>query len=106
MFTDKKKVDIWKGYNKVKAGVMIIDIGIVILIATALYVSFTPVRYESINGCQARYLLPLYAGIFMMIGSNKIENKMSEKLYNSGVIIANILILLLSAWQVVVRLYY
>ena len=90
VFTDKKKV----------------DIGIVILIATALYVSFTPVRYESINGCQARYLLPLYAGIFMMIGSNKIENKMSEKLYNSGVIIANILILLLSAWQVVVRLYY
>ena len=106
VFTDKKKVDIWRGYNKVKAGLMLIDIGIVILIATALYVSFTPVRYESINGCQARYLLPLYAGIFMMIGSNKIENKMSEKLYNSGVIIANILILLLSAWQVVVRLYY
>lgn len=31
----------------------------VILIATALYVSFTPVGLGTVNGCQPRYLLPL-----------------------------------------------
>ena len=31
----------------------------VILVATALYVSFTPVGLGTVNGCQSRYLLPL-----------------------------------------------
>ena len=31
----------------------------VVLVATALYVSFTPVGLGTVNGCQSRYLLPL-----------------------------------------------
>lgn len=31
----------------------------VVLVATALYVSFTPVGYYTVNGCQPRYLIPL-----------------------------------------------
>lgn len=29
------------------------------LVVTALYVSFTPVGYDTVNGCQFRYLIPL-----------------------------------------------
>lgn len=32
-----------------------------ILVATALYVDFTPVGYSTVNGCQARYQLPMLA---------------------------------------------
>lgn len=38
--------------------------GTVVLVATALYVSFTPVGCEMILGCQARYLLPV---LFLLI---------------------------------------
>lgn len=105
-FTDKTKLDMWKGYNKTKVCLILFNLGIIVLIATALYVSFTPVGYETINGCQARYLLPLFPGFFAMIGSNKITNGISTKIYNTSVILTNIVILLLSAWQAVVRLYY
>ena len=105
-FTDKRKCDSWVIYNRVKMSMIVLQTVIMLLIATALYISFTPVGYESVNGCQARYLLPLYPGFFLMIGTNKMRNEISEKIYNGGIIVVNILILLLSAWQVVVKCYY
>ena len=105
-FTDKRKYDSWVIYNRVKMCMIVLQTVIMLLIATALYISFTPVGYESVNGCQARYLLPLYPGFFLMIGTNKMRNEISEKIYNGGIIVVNILILLLSAWQVVVKCYY
>ena len=38
------------------------------LVASALYVSFTPVAFETVNGCQPRYLLPLLLPAFLSIG--------------------------------------
>lgn len=39
----------------------------VILVCTALYVSFTPVAHDTINGCQARYLIPLLSCVVLAI---------------------------------------
>ena len=94
-FTDKNAEDSWKEYNKVKIAMIVLVIIIIILIATALYISFTPVAFETINGCQPRYLIPLMFGFFALIGS-----------YNSAVMAMVAALLLANAWQVVVRLYY
>ena len=105
-FTDKNAEDSWKEYNKVKIAMIVLVMMIIILIATALYISFTPVALETINGCQPRYLIPLMFGFFALIGSNKWKNKLSLKIYNSAVMAMVAALLLANAWQVVVRLYY
>jgi uncharacterized membrane protein len=53
----------------------------IILIATTLYISFTPVGLNTVNGCQPRYLLPLIFPATYLIGSCKFENKMNRTLY-------------------------
>lgn len=42
----------------------------IILVITALYVSFTPVGYNTVNGCQPRYLLPLIFPFYLMLVPN------------------------------------
>ena len=42
----------------------------IILVVTALYVSFTPVGYNTVNGCQPRYLLPLIFPFYLMLVPN------------------------------------
>ncbi|SEG09742.1 DUF2142 domain-containing protein [Lachnospira multipara] len=42
----------------------------IILVATALYVSFTPVGYNTVNGCQPRYLLPLLFPFYLLLVPN------------------------------------
>lgn len=105
-FTDKNLEDRWEHYNKVKIAMIFIVMLIIVLIATALYISFTPVALETINGCQPRYLIPLMFGFFSMLGTNKLKNILSLKIYNSVVMTLIAALLLANAWQVVVRLYY
>lgn len=38
-----------------------------VLVATALYVSFTPVGHETVNGCQFRYQLPILAPMLALL---------------------------------------
>ena len=51
----------------------------VALVATALYVSFTPVGHWTVNGCQPRYLIPLifpalYFSRILLAGDFKVES--------------------------------
>lgn len=39
--------------------VFIVFLSSVFLVATSLYISFTPVGHDTVNGCQPRYLLPV-----------------------------------------------
>lgn len=105
-FTDKRKEDGWKGYNKVKLGTILICGIVIALMATALYVSYTPVAYETITGCQPRYMIPLFTPFFLMIGSNKVKNEMSIGIYNGIIVCFTSIILLLSVWQVVIQFYF
>lgn len=56
-----------KFYNKLVAGFFLF--GSVVLTATALYISFTPVANPTINGCQPRYLLPLLYPAYAFLGN-------------------------------------
>lgn len=66
-----------------KTGVALGIAGSIVLVATALYVSFTPVGHYTINGCQRRYILPvLFIGLFSfckmrIITSEETKNKIT-----------------------------
>ena len=59
---DKKIVS-----NKYKIIFGILYLGIYLLIVTALYVSFTPVAYSTINGVQCRYFNPLLPLVLIIL---------------------------------------
>ena len=63
------------------------------LVATALYVSFTPVGRDTVNGCQARYILPLLIPALACIFNNKYQPILSQnatRLLFTGVALAEI----------------
>ena len=49
-----------------KIAAVLLMVGTSTLIAAALYVSFTPVGHNTVNGCQGRYLLPLIVPTLML----------------------------------------
>lgn len=50
-----------------------------VLVATALYVGFTPVGHETVLGCQFRYLFPLYPIFLYFLGATRVRTFMSER---------------------------
>lgn len=58
----------------------------IVLVATALYMSFTPVRHPTVNGCQPRYLLPLVFPALYINSFDRVNLKMNRNIYNTAVI--------------------
>lgn len=52
---------------RVKLGTVLGAFGSIVLAATALYISFTPVAHETILGCQYRYILPVVFPVLFML---------------------------------------
>ena len=82
-FTDKdgRDLDI-PGKIPSRVCMLVILFGTVVLVATSMYVAFTPVGLNTINGCQPRYLLPLFFPAMMLICPGKIRNDLNKTLYN------------------------
>ena len=84
-FTDKNEYDI-KAYGVInKIVVLAVYVGGSALIATALYVAFTPVGADTVLGCQARYIIPLLYPLLAIIGFG-FNNKINRTFYNISVI--------------------
>ena len=60
----------------------VVILGIVTLILTALYISFTAVSAGEIKGVQGRYFLPLMPLFLMLFHSNKIQIGYDENKLN------------------------
>ena len=71
----KKKLFTWKH----RAAGTVVFFGTVCLIASAIYVSFTAARLNTIVGCQPRYLLPILFPITFLLGYEKVTNYLSER---------------------------
>lgn len=56
------------------------------LIATALYISFTPLAAETINGCQPRYLIPLLSPLLLLVTGRRLNLFKNKKVYNGCVL--------------------
>lgn len=84
--TDKNEFDINASKWYLKAYMVITFVATSVLMASAMYISFTPVGLNTINGCQPRYLIPLIYPLLAAIGSGKIINKMNRYIYNYAVL--------------------
>lgn len=84
--TDKNEFDINVSKWYLKAYMVITFVTTAVLMASAMYISFTPVGLNTINGCQPRYLTPLIYPLLATIGSGKIINKMNKYIYNYAVL--------------------
>jgi uncharacterized membrane protein len=100
--TDTQKEKLTK-INKLL--LLLLIIGIIILIWTALYLSYTPVGLNTINGVQARYFIPLLFPLIICFQSSKIKNNISDKVYNILVIAIPAFVLMVSLYNVILINY-
>lgn len=87
---DKKECDreISNWYYKTSA--VVIFVVTVVMIATALYIDFTPVGANSISGCQHRYITPLLFPVCYTMGSFK--KNLTVSLTEKGYAVTNALV--------------
>ena len=104
--TDKNKEDSWYSYRLVSLTTIFVVLSIIVLMATALYISYTPVGLNTVLGLQPRYLLPLGYPLFIMLGSGNIRNYINRRLYNGCVIGISGFVLLYSLWEIVILGYH
>ena len=81
--TDKCPEDRFKGLGVVRIVNIMLFFGIACLVATALYVAFTPVKSTEILGCQPRYLIPALFPLLAIVASPGIVLKMNRKIYDT-----------------------
>lgn len=66
---------------------IVLFVGMSAVVATALYISYTPVGLNAINGCQPRYILPLLAPLLLLVTGKRVNIFKNKYIYN-GVVMA------------------
>ena len=64
---------------------ILLFVGMAALIATALYINFTPLNAQTINGCQPRYLTPLLAPLLLLVTGQRFNVIKNKAVYNGAV---------------------
>lgn len=99
-FTDTDNNNI-KLYQKIM--ICLSSIGVIILIWTALYLSFTPVGLNTINGVQARYFIPFIFPLLICCQSKDVKNKINEQKYNSMIFLITSSIMLITIYKLILK---
>jgi len=77
----------------------------VFLVAMALYIMFTPVGYNTVLGCQYRYLIPLLFPLMYMIFPDVTKNKINKAWFNSVPMLLMSVIFLVNTMGLVANYY-
>jgi uncharacterized membrane protein len=77
----------------------------VFLVATAMYISFTPVGLNTVLGCQYRYLIPVLFPLFYMICPDCVHVKINQTLFTSISLMGMSVIFLLNTMPMLSLLY-
>lgn len=81
--TDKDSNNRFKGTILIRIVAALLFIGGAAIMASALYVAFTPVGLDQINGCQPRYIIPLLAPVLLTIANPGLKIIKNKKIYNA-----------------------
>lgn len=76
------------------------------LVATALYVAYTPVGLDSIGGCQPRYIIPLIFPFLSVLGSAKSTGYFTKNWHYIISFSLSSYLLLATFWTTCIGLYY
>lgn len=77
----------------------------IVLVATSMYLTFTDVGLDTINGCQSRYLEPLIFPVAYCIGTGKIRFTGNERVKNTMFAVGSMSILYASVWEMCISKY-
>ena len=107
--TDKSQAD--RQVNTWRSRVLAITVfcACVVLVASALYVSYNPVGATWVEGCQPRYLIPLLFALLVFLSGPKLGWPRSERgrsMYNFGVLGIMAWANMFGFWQVYVSLLH
>ena len=86
--------------TKTKIGIMVLITATIVLIWTALYVSYTEVASSSIAGVQARYYLPFLLLFYLCFHSEKIKSTFSLEKYQMCIMLSSNLLVFIQIYQV------
>lgn len=92
--TDKSKCDRYSSTLWTRSVAVVLYVGIFFIIATALYIVFTPLYSQEILGVQPRYIVPLLFPLLSVIAPTGIITVRNRKVYNMFVLAAASAILL------------
>lgn len=85
--TDKGQNNSFKGSVLIRILALLMFVGMSALIATALYITFTPVALQTIKGCQPRYIIPLLAPLALTIANPGLQIFKNKAIYNTIILI-------------------
>jgi uncharacterized membrane protein len=104
--TDRNEHDDRTTTTQVKFWTIGIFFVTVSLVATSLYVSYTPVGLTIINGVQPRYLIPLLFPLLFVLCKNHFSVIPHRNLYNTCIFGLLAAILLNGIWDRIISLYH
>lgn len=81
---------------------VLLFVGMAALIATALYINFTPLNSQTINGCQPRYITPLLAPLLLLVTGQRFNIVKNKSIYNGTVLAVSSLIVMLEIYNMIV----
>lgn len=79
VFTDRRRDDGYERMQVTRWTTLMACFVQIVLIATSLYVGFTPVGLQTINGCQYRYIFPLLIPFCFFLAPKKISCEINPK---------------------------
>lgn len=105
-FTDRNSFD-----DDIKAPVKITyilsSIVAMCLVATSMYVAFTPLKHDTVLGCQYRYLFPVMFPSLFVIGSMvKLDNKTKMNWYRGIILAILAFVTIYGFWDMFLSGYY
>jgi len=105
VLTDAVKDDQYTFKRSSKIYILALIFATICLIWTALYISFTPVGSNFINGVQSRYYLPLVVPLLFMLRSSKIETSIKPITLNRIVFSLCIFICMYTTYDLLLKPY-
>ncbi|MEI8343336.1 MAG: DUF2142 domain-containing protein [Candidatus Moraniibacteriota bacterium] len=104
---DKNRYDKQTSNWKIKMSVISVYFVTAALISSALYLSFTEVGKNTIDGVQPRYLIPLVFPLLFVLGyCFNIKDKLNKNIFNLIIFCIMAIIILNGIWELIIVKYY
>lgn len=105
-FADREVCDMKINNQKARLWTIFSIFASIVLISTAMYISFTPVGSNRVNGCQYRYIIPLIFPLLYFAFNIKTDGRNINKNIFSGLCVASMVFILYSdAWKLWLSAY-
>ncbi len=104
-FTDRNEFDRFTTTVPHKIRTLLLVFITIICVASSMYIAFTPVGSNTINGVQARYIIPVIFPVLFVIGSANMMKIPNRNLYNTAVFTLSAAILFLNIGYDIVGRY-